>query len=281
MSVESPTEKAFAPAEGADERHALAFRIALAAAAGFTLGQLLGWDFPFLPSLIAVQLLSSGPSFDLKRAFGFVLLMAIGCSVSLVISLIFADRPLNLVVVIGLLIFLEFWALCPRQGRRRDLSDHHVIRAVNGDQLARARLWARARSGGRKHPGPAADLPRQCANLRREQAPAEGPVESRTGRRQRFRRARQYRSVDEPVYFFHGNGNPDEHHRHHGHRYYHLAAVGYRRQGGSLRFDHGKYRRRPCGGPRLPAGDFAPHARLSLYRRAVFRPGFRCKDRRG
>jgi hypothetical protein len=56
---------------------------------------LAGWDFPFLPSLIAVQLLSSGPSFDLKRAFAFVLLMAIGCSVSLFISLIFADRPLN------------------------------------------------------------------------------------------------------------------------------------------------------------------------------------------
>jgi hypothetical protein len=41
--------------------------------------------------------------------------MAIGCGVSLFISLAFADRPLNLVVVIGLLIFLEFLALARGQ----------------------------------------------------------------------------------------------------------------------------------------------------------------------
>lgn len=102
-------------AEGADERHAQAFRIAIAASAGFTLGHLLGWDFPFLPSLIAVQLLSSGVSVDLKRSFGFVLLMAIGCSVSLFISLAFADRPTTLVFIVGLLIFLEFLALARGQ----------------------------------------------------------------------------------------------------------------------------------------------------------------------
>jgi Protein of unknown function (DUF2955) len=113
MSVESP-DKALAPAIGAGG-HALAFRIALAAAAGFTLGHLLGWDFPFLPSLIAVQLLSSSASLDLKRAFGFVVLMAIGCSVSLLISLIFAERPAALVLAIGMLIFLEFWALARGQ----------------------------------------------------------------------------------------------------------------------------------------------------------------------
>jgi hypothetical protein len=109
MSVENK-DKDVVPAIGAGE-HALAFKIALAAAAGFTLGHLLGWDFPFLPSLIAVQLLSSGASLDIKRAFGFVVLMAIGCSVSLFISLIFADRPLALVLAVGILIFLEFWAL--------------------------------------------------------------------------------------------------------------------------------------------------------------------------
>ena len=104
-------ETTFPVAEDADERHALAFRIALAASAGFTLGHLAGWDFPFLPSLIAVQLLSAVRSLDLKRAFGFVVLMALGCGASLFISLVFDDRPLNLVVIIGLLIFLEFWAL--------------------------------------------------------------------------------------------------------------------------------------------------------------------------
>jgi hypothetical protein len=102
-------------AQAIDERHALAFRIALAGAAGFTIGELAGWDFPFLPSLIAVQLLSSRGPFDLKRAIGFVLFMAIGCGVSLFISLSFADRPTNLVLIIGLLIFLEFLALARGQ----------------------------------------------------------------------------------------------------------------------------------------------------------------------
>jgi hypothetical protein len=41
------------------EQHSFAFRISLAASIGFTLGHLLGWDFPFLPSRLAVQLLSA------------------------------------------------------------------------------------------------------------------------------------------------------------------------------------------------------------------------------
>jgi hypothetical protein len=115
MSAEV-SDTAAVEAELASERHAMAFRIALAAAGGFTLGYLLGWDFPFLPSLIAVQLLSAGPTLDLKRAVGFVVLMALGCGVSLFISLAFADKPLNLIVVVGLLIFLEFLALARGKG---------------------------------------------------------------------------------------------------------------------------------------------------------------------
>jgi Protein of unknown function (DUF2955) len=99
----------------ADARHALAFRIAIAASVGFTLGELMGWDFPFLPSLIAVQLLSARRSLDLKLAFGFVLLMAVGCTVSLFVSLAFADRPLSLILIIGLMIFIEFLALARGQ----------------------------------------------------------------------------------------------------------------------------------------------------------------------
>jgi hypothetical protein len=95
---------------GTDEP-ALAFRIAIAAAAGFTLGHLLGWDFPFLPSLIAVQLLSARRALDLKHAVGFVVLMAVGCTVSLFVALMFADRPLSLILMVGLMIFLEFLAL--------------------------------------------------------------------------------------------------------------------------------------------------------------------------
>ncbi len=91
--------------------HALAFRIAIAASLGFTLGHLLGWDFPFLPSLIAVQLLSARRTLDLKHALGFVVLMAVGCTVSLFVALMFAGRPASLILVVGLMIFLEFSAL--------------------------------------------------------------------------------------------------------------------------------------------------------------------------
>jgi uncharacterized membrane protein YgaE (UPF0421/DUF939 family) len=97
------------------ERYSLAFRIAIAASVGFALGELLGWDFPFLPSLIAVQLLSARRSLDLKRALGFVLLMAVGCIISLFVSLIFADRPLSLILIVGLMIFIEFLALARGQ----------------------------------------------------------------------------------------------------------------------------------------------------------------------
>ncbi len=110
MSANDQTNRS-TEAGDADERHALAFRIGIAASAGFTLGYLLGWDFPFLPPLIAVQLLSARRSLDLKHALGFVVLMAVGCSVSLFVALIFADRPLSLILMVGLMIFLEFLAL--------------------------------------------------------------------------------------------------------------------------------------------------------------------------
>ena len=114
MSAERQEASALA-VEDAHETGAQALRIALAASAGFTLGQLAGWDFPFLPSLIAVQLLSAGRTVDLRRAIGFVVLMAVGCTVSLFISMAFSDRPLNLVIIIGLLLFLEFLALARGQ----------------------------------------------------------------------------------------------------------------------------------------------------------------------
>ena len=110
MSASSPATAVTHVGE-TDDRHALAFRIAIAASAGFTLGYLLGWDFPFLPPLIAVQLLSARRSLDFKHAIGFVVLMAVGCTVSLFVALLFADRPLSLILMVGLMIFLEFLAL--------------------------------------------------------------------------------------------------------------------------------------------------------------------------
>jgi len=56
MSASAVTEPA--EADSVRESHAATFRIAFAAAMGLTLGELLGWDFPFLPAMLAVQLLS-------------------------------------------------------------------------------------------------------------------------------------------------------------------------------------------------------------------------------
>ena len=55
MSVSAAIEPV--EADSTREAHALAFRIAFATAIGFTLGQVLGWDFPFLPAVFAAQLL--------------------------------------------------------------------------------------------------------------------------------------------------------------------------------------------------------------------------------
>lgn len=93
------------------EAHALAFRIAFAAAAGFTLGHVLGWDFPFLPPLFAVQLLTASRSLNFQQALGFVVLMTAGCVFSLLIAEIFVETPLILILALALLIFLAFLML--------------------------------------------------------------------------------------------------------------------------------------------------------------------------
>ena len=98
-------------AESLGEEHKLAFRLAFSAAFGFTIGHLLGWDFPFLPPLFAVQLLTGGNSFSIKQAVGFVLLMTAGCALSILIAQAFIETPLILILVIALLVFLSFLML--------------------------------------------------------------------------------------------------------------------------------------------------------------------------
>ena len=90
------------------ERHTFAFRIAFAASIGFTLGYQLGWDFPFLPSLFAVQLLSARRSLDLKQAFGFVALMAVGGALGVAgIGVPFVEAGIALsVIVLGAIVVL-------------------------------------------------------------------------------------------------------------------------------------------------------------------------------
>src|SRR3990172_1186725 len=88
--------------------HALVFRIAFAAAGGLTLGETLGWDFPFLPAMLAVQLLAGRGPISVKQGIGFVAVMAVACAFATLIAQLFVDSPLVLVLAISLLVFLEF-----------------------------------------------------------------------------------------------------------------------------------------------------------------------------
>lgn len=101
--------------EGLLDAHALAFRVAFAAAVGLTLGYVLGWDFPFLPPLFAVQLLTGSHSLKLKQAIGFVVLMVAGCVFSVIVAQAFVQTPFVLVLVIGLLVFVAFLMLARQQ----------------------------------------------------------------------------------------------------------------------------------------------------------------------
>jgi hypothetical protein len=62
-------------AEETGEAHALTFRIAFAASVGLTLGEVLGWDFPFLPAMLAVQLLTGRVPIGVKQGLAFVAVM--------------------------------------------------------------------------------------------------------------------------------------------------------------------------------------------------------------
>jgi hypothetical protein len=113
MSVSAAIEAS--EADTSRETHALAFRIAFATAIGFTLGQVLGWDFPFLPALFAAQLLMASRSLNLKQAVGFAVLMTAGCILSVLIAQLFVQTPIVLLLVLALLIFYAFLLLARGQ----------------------------------------------------------------------------------------------------------------------------------------------------------------------
>jgi hypothetical protein len=110
VSSASPAE-----ADIARESHALAFRIAFAAAVGLTLGELLGWDFPFLPAMLAVQLLSGRGPIGVKQGLAFVAVMVVACAFAVLVAQIFAHSPLVLLLVISLVTFLTFLMLARAQ----------------------------------------------------------------------------------------------------------------------------------------------------------------------
>ena len=101
--------------EEAGDAHALAFRIAFAAAVGLTLGEVLGWDFPFLPAALAVQLLTGRGPLSVKQGLAFVAVMVAACAFAALLAQILVDRPLVLLLTVSLLIFLEFLLLARGQ----------------------------------------------------------------------------------------------------------------------------------------------------------------------
>jgi hypothetical protein len=102
-------------AEEAGEAHALAFRIAFSAAVGLTLGEVLGWDFPFLPPMLVVQLLAGRRPISVKQGLGFVAVMMAACSFAVLVAQIFVDSPLVLLLVVSLVTFLAFLLLARGQ----------------------------------------------------------------------------------------------------------------------------------------------------------------------
>ncbi len=109
MSVSTVIEPA--EADRARESHAVAFRIALAAAVGLTLGEVFGWDFPFLPAMLAVQLLSGPEPLSVKRGIAFIVVMAVACSFAVLLAQTFVDSPLVLLLAVSLVTFLTFLLL--------------------------------------------------------------------------------------------------------------------------------------------------------------------------
>ena len=115
-----PTE-----ADGARESHALAFRIAFAAAVGLTLGEVLGWDFPFLPAMLAVQLLSGRGPISVTQGLAFVAVMVAGCAFAVLVAQIFVDSPLVLLLTVSLVTFLAFLSLA--RGRAAGVGSTFLI----------------------------------------------------------------------------------------------------------------------------------------------------------
>ena len=109
MSVSAVTEPA--EAERVREFHALAFRIAFSAAMGLTLGEVFGWDFPFLPAMLAVQLLSGREALSVRKGVGFVAVIVAACAFAVLVSQILVDSPFVLVLAVSLVTFLAFLLL--------------------------------------------------------------------------------------------------------------------------------------------------------------------------
>lgn len=115
MSADAATGTVPTQAEDVGEAHALAFRIAFVAALGLTLGEVLGWDFPFLPAMLAAQLLSGREPLSVKKGLAFVAVMVAACAFAVLVAQIFVDSPLVLFLAVSLVTFLAFLLLARGQ----------------------------------------------------------------------------------------------------------------------------------------------------------------------
>ena len=139
-----------------------------------------------------------------SRALAFVAVMVAACVFAVLVSQIFADSPLVLLLVVSLLIFPRVSAARPRPGGRcgGDVPHHHGRRAAARDRIrvrgSRVHLFADCR----KRAGGPVDLCRTRAfpHASTGRAGFRPPARGTSPRR---RRARKYRGADEPRDLFH------------------------------------------------------------------------------
>jgi len=82
---------------------------------GLTLGEVLGWDFPFLPAMLAVQLLSGRGPIGVKQGVAFIAVMMAGCAFAVLLAQIFVDSPFVLLLAVSLVTFLALLLLARGQ----------------------------------------------------------------------------------------------------------------------------------------------------------------------
>ena len=92
---------------------------------GLTLGEAFGWDFPFLPAMLAVQLLSGRKLLSVKQGIAFVAVMAVACSFAVLLAQTFVDSPLVLLLAVSLVTFLTFLLLA--RGRAAGVATMFLI----------------------------------------------------------------------------------------------------------------------------------------------------------
>jgi len=105
MSIEAGSERTQLSA-----RHA-ALRLAFGVTACFTLVEALGWDATFLAPLLAAQMLIKLPRPPtLCQGLSVVVLIGLSTGAVLVITGAFIRYPAVLILALGLLIYLSFYA---------------------------------------------------------------------------------------------------------------------------------------------------------------------------